>query len=337
VVKGGSSGHRDIIFVGLILGMLVAATNQTMVSPAMPVMVADLGGIEHYSWIATSTLLVSAVSVPVVGKLSDIYGRRSFYIAGLVVFMLGSVLAGMAQGFWWLVGARAVQGLGMGALQTLSQTIIGDIVSPRERGKYMGYLGGVFGIALIAGPLAGGWITDSFSWRWLFYVNLPIGAAALAFIVAFFRPPQVSRRHSVDYVGLMTLGLGLCALLLATSWGGTQYPWGSWQVISLYVASAVILTVFVANENYAVEPVLPMRLWKNSIFTLSNASNMFVAMAMYGAVFYIPLYAQGVIGLSATNSGAVLIPLMLSAIVVSIFVGRLITRTGRYKGSCSPG
>ena len=252
MAKGGSSRHRNIIFVGLILGMLVAATNQTMVSPAMPVMVADLGGIEHYSWIATSTLLVSAVSVPVVGKLSDIYGRRSFYIAGLVVFMVGSILAGMAQGFWWLVGARAVQGLGMGALQTLSQTIIGDIVSPRERGKYMGYLGGVFGIALIAGPLAGGWITDSFSWRWLFYVNLPIGVTALAFIVAFFHPPQVFRRRSVDYVGFITLGLGLCALLLATSWGGTQYPWGSWQVISLYVASAVILTGFVVNENYAV-------------------------------------------------------------------------------------
>ena len=196
----------------------------------------------------------------------------------------------------------------------------------------MGYLGGVFGIALIAGPLAGGWITDSFSWRWLFYVNLPIGITALAFIVAFFHPPQVFRRRSVDYVGFITLGFGLCALLLATSWGGTQYPWGSWQIISLYVASAVILIGFVVNENYAVEPVVPLRLWKNSIFTLSNASNMAVAMAMYGAVFYIPLYAQGVIGISATNSGAVLIPVMLSAVVLSIFVGRLITRTGRYKG-----
>src|ERR671918_171477 len=172
MAKNGT-GHKNVIFVGLMLGMLVAAVSQTIVSPAMPVIVSELGGIEHYSWIATSALLASAVTVPVVGKLSDIYGRRSFYIAGLVVFMLGSVLAGMAQGFWWLVGARAVQGLGMGALQTLSQTIIGDIVSPRERGKYMGYLGGVFGIALIAGPLAGGSITDAFSWRWLFFVNLP--------------------------------------------------------------------------------------------------------------------------------------------------------------------
>jgi EmrB/QacA subfamily drug resistance transporter len=293
--------------------------------------VAELGGIEHYSWIATSALLAVVVSVPVVGKLSDIYGRRSFYIWGLAIFMLGSILAGMAQGFWWLVGARAVQGLGMGALQTLSQTIIGDIISPRERGKYMGYLGGVFGVALIAGPLAGGWITETFSWRWLFFINLPLGIAALLFVIAFFHLPHVPMRHSVDYVGFVTLGLGLCAVLLATSWGGTQYPWGSWQIISLYIASAVLLLGFIINEHYAEEPVVPLRLWKNSIFTLSNLSNMAVGMAMYGVVFFIPLYAQGVIGASVTNSGALLIPLMFSAIVLSILVGRLITRTGRYK------
>jgi EmrB/QacA subfamily drug resistance transporter len=315
-----------------MLGMLVAATNQTLVSPAMPVIVAELGGIEHYSWIATSTLLAVAVSVPAVGKLSDIYGRRGFYIAGLIVFMLGSILAGMAQGFWWLIGARAIQGLGMGALQTLSQTIIGDIVSPRERGKYMGYLGGVFGVAVIAGPLAGGWITDAFSWRWLFFVNLPIGVAALVFIVVFLHLPHVPRRHSLDYIGFVSLGLGLSAVLLATSWGGTQYPWDSWQIVCMYIVGAAILIGFVINENHAEEPVVPLRLWKNSVFTLSNISNTTVAMAMYGAVFFIPLYAQGVIGVSATNSGAVLIPLMLTAIAVSIFVGRLITRTGRYKG-----
>jgi EmrB/QacA subfamily drug resistance transporter len=327
-----SSNHKTIIFVGLMLGMLVAATSQTIVSPAMPVIVAELGGIEHYSWIATSTLLVSAVSIPMVGKLSDIYGRRGFYIAGLIIFMLGSILAGVAQGFWWLVGARAIQGLGMGTIMPLSQTIIGDIISPRERGKYMGYLGGVFGVASIAGPLLGGWITDAFSWRWLFFINLPIGVAALAFIVAFFHLPHTPRRHSLDYAGFVTLGLGLSAVLLATSWGGTQYPWSSWQIIALYVAGAVVLTGFVINEYYAKEPVLPLRLWKNSIFTLSNISNMAIAMGMFGAIFFIPIYAQGVIGVSVAHSGAVLIPLTGSMILVSVLVGRLITWTGRYKG-----
>jgi EmrB/QacA subfamily drug resistance transporter len=332
MAKSATNNQRNIIFVGLMLGMLVAATSQTIVSPAMPVIVADLGGIEHYSWIATSALLVSAVSVPVVGKLSDIYGRRGFYIAGLVIFMLGSILAGMAQGFWWLVGARAIQGLGMGTIQPLSQTIIGDIISPRERGKYMGYMGGVFGVALIAGPLAGGWITDAFSWRWLFFINLPLCVAALVFVVMFFHLPYVHMRHSVDYVGFLTLGLGLCAVLLATSWGGTQYPWDSWQIFSLYIAGALLLGGFVINENYAEEPALPLGLWKNSVFTLSNVSNVAVSMAMYGAVFFIPLYAQGVIGVSVSNSGALLIPLLFSAIAVSVLVGRLITRTGRYKG-----
>src|SRR5215208_4645012 len=301
MAKNGT-GHKNVIFVGLMLGMLVAAVSQTIVSPAMPVIVSELGGIEHYSWIATSALLASAVTVPVIGKLSDIYGRRSFYITGIVVFMLGSVLAGAAQGFWWLVAARAVQGFGMGTIMPLSQTIIGDIISARERGKYMGYLGGVFGVASIAGPLVGGWITDNFTWRWL------------------------------DYVGFAALPLALVAVLLATTWGGTTYPWASWQIISLYVVGALVLIGFLINEYHTEEPVLPLRLWKNSVFTLSNVSNMAIAMCMFGAIFFIPVYAQGVIGVNVTNSGAVLIPLTTSMIVVSIVVGRLITRTGRYKG-----
>src|ERR671927_534616 len=260
------SGRKNVIFVGLMLGMLVAAVSQTIVSPAMPVIVSELGGIEHYSWIATSALLVSAVTVPIIGKLSDIYGRRGFYIAGIAVFMLGSILAGAAQGFWWLVAARAVQGFGMGTIMPLSQTIIGDIISARERGRYMGYIG------------------------------------------------------------------ALVAVLLATTWGGTQYPWDSWQVVSLYAVGALVLIAFLVNEYYAPEPVLPLRLWKNSVFTLSNVSNMAVAMTMFGAIFFIPVYAQGVIGVNVTNSGAVLIPLTASMIFVSIVVGRLITRTGRYKG-----
>jgi EmrB/QacA subfamily drug resistance transporter len=324
--------RKNVIFIGLMLGMLVAAVSQTIVSPAMPVIVSELGGIEHYSWIATSALLMSAVTVPVVGKLSDIYGRRGFYIAGLVVFMLGSVLAGAAQGFWWLVAARAVQGFGMGTIMPLSQTIIGDIISARERGKYMGYLGGVFGVASIAGPLVGGWITDNFSWRWLFYVNLPIGLAALGFIVAYLHVPHTPRRHRLDYIGFAALPLALVAVLLATTWGGTTYPWASWQIISLFVVGALVLIGFLINEYYAEEPVLPLRLWKNSVFSLSNISNMAIAMTMFGAIFFIPVYAQGVIGVNVTNSGAVLIPLTASMIVVSIAVGRLITRTGRYKG-----
>lgn len=323
---------KNVIFVGLMLGMLVAAVSQTIVSPAMPVIVSELGGIEHYSWIATSALLVSAATVPVIGKLSDVYGRRGFYIAGLAVFMAGSVLAGVAQGFWWLVAARAVQGFGMGTIMPLSQTIIGDIISARERGKYMGYIGAVFGVASIAGPLAGGWITDNFSWRWLFFVNLPFGVAALAFIVAYLHIPHTPRSHKLDYLGFAALPLALVAVMLATSWGGTTYAWASWQIVSLYVVGALVLIGFLVNEYHAAEPVLPLRLWKNSVFTLSNVSNMAIVMTMFGAIFFIPVYAQGVIGVNATNSGAVLIPLTASMTVVSIVVGRLITRTGRYKG-----
>ena len=331
MAKNGT-GHKNVIFVGLMLGMLVAAISQTIVSPAMPVIVSELGGIEHYSWIATSALLASAVTVPVIGKLSDIYGRRSFYITGIVVFMLGSVLAGAAQGFWWLVAARAVQGFGMGTIMPLSQTIIGDIISARERGRYMGYIGAVFGVASIAGPLVGGWITDNFSWRWLFYVNLPFGVAALVFIVAYLHVPHTPRKHRLDYVGFAALPLALVAVLLATTWGGTTYPWDSWRIVSLYAVGALVLIGFLINEYYIEEPVLPLRLWKNAVFTLSNVSNMAIAMTMFGAIFFIPVYAQGVIGVNVTNSGAVLIPLTASMIVVSIVVGRLITRTGRYKG-----
>src|ERR671917_345068 len=331
MAKNGT-GHKNVIFAGLMLGMLVAAVSQTIVSPAMPVIVSELGGIEHYSWIATSALLVSAVTVPVIGKLSDIYGRRSFYIAGLVMFMLGSILAGVAQGFWWLVAARAVQGFGMGTIMPLSQTIIGDIISARERGRYMGYIGAVFGVASIAGPLVGGWITDNFSWRWLFYVNLPFGVAALVFIVAYLHVPHMPRRYRLDYVGFAALPLALVAVLLATTWGGTTYAWDSWRIVSLYAVGALALIGFLINEYYTEEPVLPLRLWTNSVFTLSNVSNMAIAMTMFGAIFFIPVYAQGVIGVNVTHSGAILIPLTASMIVVSIVVGRLITRTGRYKG-----
>jgi len=205
----GLDPHAKMIFIGLMLGMLVAAVSQTIVSPAMPIIVSELGGIEHYSWLATAAMLVSAVAVPIVGKLSDLYGRRGFYIAGLVIFMVGSILSGMAQNFWWLVGARAVQGLGMGALMPLSQIIIGDIIPPRQRGKYQGYMGSVFGVTSIAGPLAGGWVTDNWGWRWLFYAGLPFGLVALTFIVKYLHLPHERRKATIDIGGITTLTVGV--------------------------------------------------------------------------------------------------------------------------------
>lgn len=320
------------IFIGLMLGMLVASISQTIVSPAMPVIVAELGGMEFYSWIATAAMLVAAVAVPVVGKLSDLYGRRGFYIAGLVVFMLGSVLAGTAQSFWWLVGARAVQGLGMGTLMPLSQTIIGDIIPARQRGKYQGIMGAVFGVTSIIGPLVGGWFTDNLGWRWLFFITLPVGLIALVFIARFLHLPGPQRRNArVDVAGILTLSGALITLLLATSWGGTTYPWSSGPVLGLYAVGSALLVIFVLVERRAEEPVLPLRLFGNSVFTFANIASLFVAMAMFGAIFYTPVYAQGVVGVDATGAGAVLIPMSASMIGMSILVGLLITRTGIYK------
>ncbi|MFC0248122.1 MDR family MFS transporter [Citricoccus parietis] len=327
----GLSPESRMVFIGLMLGMLVAAVSQTIVSPAMPVIVAELGGIEHYSWLATSAMLVSAVVVPIVGKLSDLYGRRSFYIAGLVIFMAGSILSGFAQDFWWLVIARAVQGLGMGALMTLSQTIIGDIIPPRQRGKYQGFMGAIFGLTSIAGPLLGGWITDHLGWRWLFFAGLPFGIVALVFIAKYLHLPHVQRKAKIDYAGIITLTGALVTILLATSWGGATFPWNSAEVIGLYIAGAVFLGLFIPIELKAEEPVLPLRLFRNSIFTFSNIASLAVAMGMFGAIFYVPVYAQGVLGVNATTSGAIMIPMSAAMIVVGILVGLLITKTGKYK------
>lgn len=319
------------VFLGLMLGMLVASVSQTIVSPAMPIIVAELGGIEHYSWLATAAMLASAVVVPVVGKLSDVYGRRGFYIGALITFMVGSVLSGLAQSFWWLVGARTVQGLGMGALMALSQTVIGDIIPPRQRGKYQGLMGAVFGLTSIAGPLVGGFITDHWGWRWLFFATLPLGVAALGAIWRHLHLPHVRRHAPLDLAGILTLTGALVAILLATSWGGTTYPWASKQVIGLYLVGAALLAFFVPIELRAAEPVLPLRLFRNGIFTSANLAGFAIAMGMFGAIFYIPVYAQGVLGVNATNSGVIVMPMSVAMIVMGIVIGMLITRTGRYK------
>ena len=325
------SPEASRVFVGLMLGMLVASISQTIVGPAMPRIVAELGGMDHYSWVATAAMLVSAITVPIVGKLSDLYGRRGFYLGGLVVFMVGSVIAGFAQSFWVLVAARAIQGLGMGPVMPLSQTIIGDIIPPRQRGKYQGLMGAVFGVTSVAGPLAGGFITDHFGWRWLFFAAVPFGVVATLVIARFLHLPHQRRDARVDSLGIATLAAALVAILLATSWGGTTYPWGSATIIGLYAVGALALVAFVLVERRASEPVIPLRLFRSSVFTASNLASFGLAMVMFGAIIYIPVYAQGVLGVDATNSGLILAPLMLGFIVMGILAGLVITRTGRYK------
>lgn len=319
------------VFIGLMLGMLVASISQTIVGPALPRIVAELGGMSHYSWVATAAMLVSAVTVPVVGKLSDLYGRREFYIGGIVVFMAGTVLAGFSQSFWMLVAARGVQGLGMGTLMPLSQTIIGDIIPPRQRGKYQGLMGAVFGVTSVAGPLAGGLVTDHLGWRWLFFVTLPVGLIALAFIVKFLHLPHEPRRAQIDYAGIAALSTALVSLLLAVSMGGSTWAWDSATSYALFGLSAVATIAFVLVERRAVEPVLPLRLLADRTIALSLVAAFGVAMVMFGAIIYIPVYAQGVVVVNATNSGLILMPLMLGFIVCGILTGLLITRTGRYK------
>lgn len=324
-----SREHRRV-FIGLMLGMLVASISQTIVGPALPRIVAELGGMSHYSWVATAAMLVSAVTVPIVGKFSDLYGRRGFYIGGIIVFMVGTLLAGLAQSFWMLVAARAVQGLGMGTLMPLSQTIIGDIIPPRQRGKYQGLMGAVFGVTSVAGPLAGGVITDHLGWRWLFFATLPVGLLALTFIVKFLHIPHVPRKAQIDYPGIATLTLGLTSLLLAVSLGGSSWAWGSTESLGLFALAAVSLSAFIAIERRAVEPVLPLRLFRIRAISLSLVAAFGIAIVMFGAIIYIPVYAQGVIGVSATNSGLILMPLMVGFISCGILTGLLITKTGHY-------
>ncbi len=319
------------IFIGLLLGMLVASISQTIVGPAMPRIVAELGGMDHYSWVATAAMLVSAISVPIVGKLSDLYGRRPFYLGGLAIFIAGSILAGSAQNFWWLVGARAIQGLGMGIIMPLSQTIVGDIIPPRQRGKYQGWMGVVFGVTSVAGPLAGGVITDSLGWRWLFFVAVPVGLVALFVIARFLDLPHEPRKAVIDTWGIVTMSLGVTAVLLAVSWGGTSYPWSSPVIIGLFVAGTLLLTAFVFVELRVAEPVVPLRLFRTSIFTFANLGAFGMSMVMFGSIIYVPIYAQGVLAVNASTSGLITLPLMLGLVLVGLLAGITITRTGRYK------
>lgn len=318
------------IYFGLMIGMFTSSISQTIVSPAIPRIIADLGGVEYYSWLSTIVMLIAAIVTPISGKLADMFGRRRFYILGLVVFMLGSALSGMVPNFALLVAARAVQGVGMGILMPLSQTILGDVIPPRQRGKYAGYMGALMGASQVAGPLIGGAITDAAHWRWLFYINLPVGLIALVLVVRFMKVPELDIPRHIDHAGIATMTIGVSSALLGISLGGTM-GWLDPVVLVLLAVGAVFLVVFVFVERRAVEPIVPMYLFKNSIFTWSVVATCFMNMALMALIIYTPVYAQGVLGVSATESGLILIPMNVSLFIVGMVVGNLITRTGRYK------
>jgi EmrB/QacA subfamily drug resistance transporter len=322
---------RRLVFSGLLLVMLMAALDQTIVATALPTIVGDLGGLSHISWVVTAYLLAQTAVTPLYGKLGDMYGRKVVLQVGLLVFLAGSALCGLSQSLDELIAFRALQGLGGGGLIVSAQAAIGDVVPPRERGRYTGLFGAVFGLASIAGPLLGGFLTGHLSWRWIFYVNLPIGVIAL-FVLAATLPAASQRvHHVVDYLGTLLLAGGVSAIVLATSLGGTSYAWGSPVIIGLGIGGALVLVAFPFAERRAIEPVLPLRLLRNSVFSVTSAVGFVVGFALFGAVTYLPLFLQVVKDASPTGSGLQLVPLMGGLLITSIASGQVITRTGRYK------
>ena len=320
-----------MILISVMLGMLLAAIDQTVVGTAMPRIIADLHGLREYAWVTTSYMLASTVMVPLYGKLSDIYGRKPFYLLGMGLFLLGSALSGTSQNMTELILYRGIQGLGAGAIMPIVLSIIGDVFPPSERGKWQGLLMAVFGLASIIGPWAGGAITDHWGWRWVFYVNMPFGVLALAFCIIALPSVYTKQEHRLDYRGTIILLVAAVPMLLGFSWAGNQYGWGDWRVLTSFAVSAVGWVVFFVAESRAPEPIISPRLFRNAIFSISVATSFFVAMGMFGAVMFIPLFMQAVIGDSAQHSGVMLTPMMLGFMVSSIVGGQIMSRTGKYK------
>jgi len=333
--RGDRLSHRQIqiVFLGLMLGMLLAALDQTIVSTALPTIVGDLGGLTHLSWVVTAYLLASTASTPLYGKLGDLYGRKIIFQAAIVIFLAGSALSGLSQNMNELIAFRALQGLGAGGLMASALAIIGDVVAPRERGRYQGYMGGVFAFASVAGPLTGGFFTDHLSWRWVFYINLPIGALALVVTSIVLNLPFRRVQRRVDWLGAGLIVAAVTSILLVTVWGGDQYAWGSPQILGLAAAGLVLLALFILQERRAEEPILPPHLFANGIFRVSLLLMFLVAIGLFGALVYLPVFLQLATGASATNSGLLLLPLMAGLLCTSIASGQLITRTGHYKWS----
>ncbi len=321
---------RMVLFA-LMIAMLLAMLDNMIVGTAMPTIVGELGGLEHLSWVVTAYTLATAASTPIWGKLGDMYGRKGVFLASIVLFLIGSALSGMAQDMGQLIGFRAVQGLGAGGLMVGVMAIIGDLIPPRERGKYQGMMAGVMAVAMIGGPLVGGAITDHLGWRWSFYINLPLGAIALIMVTAVLHLPKKRAQARIDYVGAALLTIGIVSLVLITTWGGTEYDWASGQIIGLGVLGVVSLIAFVLVERKVKEPILPLHIFRNRNFSLVTLIGFLVGFVMFGSMTFLPLFQQTVQGASATNSGLLLLPMLLGMMVVSLFAGRVTTTTGKYK------
>ena len=332
VPEEGLTGRAlTTVFVALMLGMFLAALDQTIVSTALPTIVGELGGLDHLSWVVTAYLLAATVSTPLYGKLGDMLGRKPVFLAAIAIFLVGSMLSGLSQSMLQLIVFRAIQGLGAGGLIVGAQAILADIVPPRRRGRYMGLMGAVFAVSSVAGPLLGGFLVDNLSWRWVFYVNMPIGAVALAIVALRLHLHVPPTRHRIDYLGAGLLASGIAALILLTTWGGNQYAWGSPTIVGLGVAGVVLLVLFVWQESRAAEPIIPLSLFRSRTFDLASAMAFTIGMAMFGAIIYLPLFLQLVYEASPTGSGLRMIPLMAGLLAAAILSGRAITRFGRYK------
>lgn len=329
----GELSHQQILVIvgGLMAGMLLSALDQSIVGTALPRIVSDLGGLNHLSWVVTAYLLTSTAATPLWGKISDLYGRRLIFQMTIVIFLIGSALCGLAQNMPQLIAFRAFQGIGGGGLMAIAFAIIGDVIPPRERGRYQGYFFAVFGLSSVAGPLLGGWITDTFDWRWIFYINLPIGAVALVVTSIALKMPVVRRDHKIDYVGAAMIVAGVTSLLLYLNWAGEKYGWLSSASLWL-VGLAILFTVlFILVEFRAEEPIIPMHLFRNPIFAVGNTYSFLIGFAMFGGLIYLPLYFQTVQGMSPTRSGLAMLPMVLGLFTMSITAGQLISRTGKYK------